>query len=204
MIQQVVDQIDATPELLIAVISLVVALILLKFQRRNRWRNYSGAGKRRGRFKFGGTKSLQGRSVPARNWAARPINSKNNLTSRTLLNESEKRFYGILANAFPGHYIFPQVSFNALVTHAPWISKLYWRNIVRGQFNTKYVDFVVCRGSDFETVAVVEYDGQGHFSGDDERRDEMLRSVGYRVERFTAGDTIDSVRMRIDGSAESR
>ena len=61
---------------------------------------------------------------------------------------------------------------------------------MRTSFNSKYVDFVLCRKSDFEVVAVVEFDGRGHINHNDERRDELLRSVGYQVQRFTSRDTV--------------
>ena len=119
-----------------------------------------------------------------------------NLASRTLVNSSEKRFFRMLSAAVPDCHVFPQVSFNALVTHASWITQLRWERFVRTSFNSKYVDFVLCRKSDFEVVAVVEFDGRGHINHNDERRDELLRSVGYQVQRFTSRDTIDSVKSR--------
>lgn len=64
------------------------------------------------------------------------------------------------------------------------------------------MDFVLCRKSDFEVVAVVEYDGSGHIDHGDKRRDELLTSVGYQVERFTFGDTVDSVRARFNDRKE--
>jgi hypothetical protein len=122
-----------------------------------------------------------------------------NLTSRNLVNNSEKRFFQILCEAMPDCHVFPQVSFNALVTHAPWITHLHWERFVRRSFNSKYVDFVLCRKSDFGVVAVVEFDGGGHVNHDDERRDELLKSVGYQIQRFTDYDTLDSVKSRFNG-----
>ena len=122
-----------------------------------------------------------------------------NLTSRNLVNNSEKRFFQILCEAMPDCHVFPQVSFNALVTHAPWITHLHWERLVRRSFNSKYVDFVLCRKSDFGVVAVVEFDGSGHVNHDDERRDELLKSVGYQIQRFTDYDTLDSVKSRFNG-----
>jgi hypothetical protein len=122
-----------------------------------------------------------------------------NLTSRNLVNNSEKRFFQILCEAMPDCHVFPQVSFNALVTHVPWITHLHWERFVRRSFNSKYVDFVLCRKSDFGVVAVVEFDGSGHVNHDDERRDELLKSVGYQIQRFTDYDTLDSVKSRFNG-----
>ena len=130
---------------------------------------------------------------------AAPFAYGKNLISRNLINNSEKRFFQILCEAMPDCHVFPQVSFNALVTHAPWIRYLHWERFVRRSFNAKYVDFVVCRKSDFGVVAVVEFDGSGHVNHDDERRDELLKSVGYQIQRFTDHDTLDSVKTRFNG-----
>jgi hypothetical protein len=123
---------------------------------------------------------------------------KSNFASKNLLNNSEKQFFQVLTEALPDYYIFPQVSFNALITHASWISKTYWKRSVRMNFNTKYVDFVLCRKSDFGVVAIVEYDGKGHRNHNDEQRDKLLNSVGYRIERFVDGATIEFIRTRFD------
>jgi hypothetical protein len=145
----------------------------------------------RGRFRKN-TVLLDGRGTSR----AAPFAYRKNLTSRNLINNSEKRFFQILSDAMPDCHVFPQVSFNALVTHAPWITYLHWERFVRRSFNSKYVDFVLCSKSNFEVVAVVEFDGSGHVNHDDERRDELLMSVGYRVERFVDGDSLQSVKSR--------
>lgn len=148
----------------------------------------------RGRFRKN-IEVLNDRATPR----AAPFAYGKNLISRNLINNSEKRFFQILCEAMPDCHVFPQVSFNALVTHAPWIRYLHWERFVRRSFNAKYVDFVVCRKSDFGVVAVVEFDGSGHVNHDDERRDELLKSVGYQIQRFTDHDTLDSVKTRFNG-----
>ncbi len=148
-------------------------------------------------------------SNPAQSFLPKPafrsqyFSFKKNLTSRKLVNNSEMRFFHILSQAMPECHVFPQVSFNALVTQAQWISQLRWQRSVRRSFNTKYVDFVLCRKSDFGVVAVVEYDGSGHDHYSDNRRDEMLRSVGYRIERFTGQDSLETVKCRFEKPQET-
>jgi len=102
----------------------------------------------------------------------------------------------ILAEALPECYVFPQVSFNALITHASWIRHQHLQRAVRQKFNTKYVDFVLCRKADLEVVAVVEFDGTHHSNHDDEQRDRLLADAGYRVERFKGRVTSDMVKAR--------
>ncbi len=134
--------------------------------------------------------------------SALPFAPRKNLACRKILNTGEKYFFRVLTKALPEYYVFPQVSFNALITHAHWITVTRWERFVRFAFNRKYVDFVLCRKSDFEVIAIVEYDGSGHINHNDKRRDEMLTSVGYQVERFTFGDTVDSVRARFNDLRE--
>ena len=70
-------------------------------------------------------------------------------------------------------------------------------NAVRRKFHHKYVDFVICDGKTLEVLIVVEFDGSGHDSRSDAYRDGMLVQAGYRVERFTQTDTIESIRERV-------
>lgn len=103
----------------------------------------------------------------------------------------------MLVEALPEHYIFSQVSFNALITHAPHVwSKEAILN-VRMKFNAKYVDFVICNKM-LEVVSIVEYDGYGHNTHADTYRDSMLRAAGYHVERFTPKDSFDTIKERLD------
>ena len=137
--------------------------------------------------------------------AARPIRRKDPpitanpsraITAKSIMGYEERSFFEVLEQALPNHRIFAQVSFNALLTHAPHL----WgevKNRVRGQFNHNYADFVVCDKASYEVVAVVEYDGSGHRTHDDARRDAMLTQVGYRVERFDVGYTVESVCNRM-------
>jgi Protein of unknown function (DUF2726) len=124
------------------------------------------------------------------------LRRRNNFEAKNILNVSEQRFFRHLSDCLNDCHIFPQVSFNALITHASWISSNHWQQMVRSKFNAKYVDFVVCSRSDFQVIAVVEYDGPGHRNTHDEERDILLRGAGYRVERFTHFDSADTIRHR--------
>lgn len=121
-----------------------------------------------------------------------------NIVSRPLLNQGEKRFMGMLLQALPECFVFVQVSFNALVTHSPKIDQRHWQRLVRRQFNTKYVDFVLCDKTDMRVIAVVEFDGGGHSKKSDQLRDRILEQAGYRIERFNGTATVELVRARFD------
>lgn len=113
----------------------------------------------------------------------------------SIMRRGEQRLFGFLTEAFPNHHIFPQVSFSALVTHAPHIYGSYVVT-VRRKFHHKFVDFVICDKAAMKVLAVVEFDGSGHDKRHDNYRDGMLQSVGYRVERFNQRDTLESVKAR--------
>lgn len=130
--------------------------------------------------------------------ASRSKPKRPSIVTRQLMGKGEQRLFRMLNEALPDHFIFPQVSFNALLTHAPHIWGDNYRNAVRRKFHHKYVDFVVCDRV-FEVVAVVEYDGSGHDGRADAYRDGMLTDAGYRVERFTQTDTPDMIRQRLAG-----
>ena len=115
------------------------------------------------------------------------------IKAKAILGFEERGFFKTLKEALTNHHILAQVSFNALLTHAPHL----WGEVksrVRGQFNRNFVDFVVCDPVTLEVMAIVEYDGSGHRYDKDARRDAMLEKAGYRVERFGVGYTLDSVR----------
>lgn len=124
------------------------------------------------------------------------IKNRNNFEPKNILNSSEQNFFRHLCEILTDCHVFPQVSFNALITHASWISRPHWQQLVRSKFNVKYVDFVACNKTDLKVLAVIEYDGRGHQSKRDHERDSLLTGVGYRVERFTHHDTPHSIRIR--------
>lgn len=113
----------------------------------------------------------------------------------SIMRRGEQKLFGFLSEAFPNHHIFPQVSFSALITHAPHIYGSYVVT-VRRKFHHKFVDFVICDKATMKVFAVVEFDGSGHDKRHDNYRDGMLQSVGYRVERFNQRDTLESVKAR--------
>lgn len=106
------------------------------------------------------------------------------LRREQMLSPSEQKFSRLLKEALPDKIIFAQVSFNALVTTR--------RRAIRPKFNTNFADFVICNAKDFSVEVIVELDGPEHETErgrlKDEKRDKILKSVGYRVERFLLRD----------------
>ena len=116
------------------------------------------------------------RSRGSSSWLAR-------IQRKSLMTANEKEFFARLQRALPGHLVFPQVSFAAILTHD---SKLSPRNrwAVRNRFDRKIADFVVCNRNTLEIVAIVELDDRTHSSAADRKRDELTKAAGYQTIRF--------------------
>ena len=100
-----------------------------------------------------------------------PIHAKAILTKR------EQQFFQILEHALPHAYIFPQVSFSAILTTKGFYT--------RSQFNRKIADFVIC-DERMNIVAIIELDDSSHKGREqqDAARDAMLHEAGYPVLRY--------------------
>src|SRR5690606_9177550 len=66
---------------------------------------------------------------------SRDTSHERHVERKSLMNKSEAKFLKMLIEAFPDHYVFTQVSFNALVTHASYVRSQRWRNAIRSKFN---------------------------------------------------------------------
>jgi hypothetical protein len=100
-----------------------------------------------------------------------------------VMTANEREFYGRLAAACPDCQIWPQMPILALVRpDAKTGTRAFWLAF-RAISNTR-VDWVIAR--DMEVLAVVELDDRSHDPRKDARRDQVLRSCGYRVIRFAS------------------
>jgi hypothetical protein len=100
-----------------------------------------------------------------------------------VMTANEREFYGRLAAACPDCQIWPQVPILALVRpDAKTGTRAFWLAF-RPVSNTR-VDWVIAR--DMEVLAIVELDDRSHDPRKDARRDQVLRSCGYRVVRFSS------------------
>ena len=119
--------------------------------------------------------------------AQRSAGSAEPLKKKRLLTERETAMQSRLVQALPDAYVFPQVSFGALVTAKT--------RAARNSFDRKIADFVICDRS-FHVLAVVELDDGTHKGREthDRARDQLLISAGYRVLRYPLVPDIDKVR----------
>jgi very-short-patch-repair endonuclease len=102
---------------------------------------------------------------------------------KPLMTENEKSFYLRLQRALPGHIVFPQVSFAAFLTHDSRLSPKA-RFAVRGKFNRKIADFIVCDRETLQIAALIELDDRTHVASADRQRDELTAAAGYKTIRF--------------------
>ena len=138
----------------------------------------------------------------------RPKRSKaipaiNNLCQKQLLTSNEQKFFARLCRALPAYYVFPQVAFNALLDNKDFMPYADWR-FLRRTFHSLVADFVICDRTTFQVIAVVELDDKTHDNKQeaDGRRDAMLKTAGYRVERFKSKDRPSDTEIagRIEGA----
>ena len=116
-------------------------------------------------------------------WARRPRYRR-----QPIMTANEREFYGRLVAACPDCQIWPQVPILALVRpEAKEGTRAFWLAF-RMISNTR-VDWVIAR--DMEVLAIVELDDRTHDARKDARRDQVLKSCGYRVIRFSSKNRPD-------------
>ena len=116
-------------------------------------------------------------------WARRPRYRR-----RSIMTANEREFFERLVAACPGCQIWPQVPILALVRpEAKEGTRAFWLAF-RMISNTR-VDWVIAR--DMEVLAIVELDDRTHDARKDARRDQVLKSCGYRVIRFSSKNRPD-------------
>lgn len=98
--------------------------------------------------------------------------------AKAILTKREQQFFQVMEKALPQFYIFPQVSFSAILT-----TKSFY---TRSQFNRKIADFVVC-DQVLNIIAIIELDDSSHKGREsiDAARDAMLNEAGFPVLRYT-------------------
>ena len=99
------------------------------------------------------------------------------ISAKAILTKRELQFFAVLEQALPHAYIFPQVSFSAILTTKGFYT--------RSQFNRKIADFVIC-DERMNIVALIELDDSSHKGREqqDAARDTMLNEAGYPVLRY--------------------
>lgn len=105
------------------------------------------------------------------------------LKAKPLMTDNEREFFHRLERALPGYYVFPQVAFASFLTHDSSMAGST-RIALRNRFDRKMADFVVCERETLSIVALVELDDRSHRATNDQQRDEITRSAGYRTVRF--------------------
>lgn len=102
---------------------------------------------------------------------------------KMLLTPNEVEFFHRLQRALPAYQVFPQVAFAAFLTDDGKLSgKARWS--VRGIFDRKIIDFVICEGGSLKIVALIELDDRTHQASADRKRDAITKAAGYQTIRF--------------------
>jgi hypothetical protein len=107
----------------------------------------------------------------------KPKQQSTPIHAKAILTRREQQFFAVLEQALPRLYIFPQVSFSAILTTKGFYT--------RSQFNRKIADFVVCDNA-LNIMMLIELDDSSHKGREtqDAARDAMLNEAGYPVIRY--------------------
>lgn len=110
---------------------------------------------------------------------------------RNIMTETEKAFFFDLLKAVPELYIFPQVSFLALLNPKGQASL--------GKVQSKRADFVVYN-ADTEQYCIIELDDKTHIGkqSTDLERDMLFASVGIRSLRYKTNNKPSTEALRED------
>lgn len=130
------------------------------------------------------------------------IKNKNGNTAKkmykasSLMTDNEFEFFYRLVKALPQYYIFPQVSFGAILESIGEDYKEKQR--IRLTFAQKRADYVVYSDKK-QIIAIVELDDKTHNVQNDMKRDAMLVQAGYRIIRFQSKQkpSIEEIRKMI-------
>jgi len=110
------------------------------------------------------------------------------IVRRNLMTEREQQMYDFLVKTLPYSAIFPQVSFNSLITITDEITNPFKIQDNRSEFNRKVVDFVIYNPKKHQVIAIIELDDITHTSTkaqkNDQKRDGQLNQAGYVVLRY--------------------
>jgi polyisoprenoid-binding protein YceI len=102
---------------------------------------------------------------------------------KALLTPNEIHFFHRLQRALPTYHVFPQVSFAAFLTDDGKLSRnARWS--LRGRFDRKIADFVICERDNMNIIALVELDDSTHVASADRQRDAITKAAGYQTIRF--------------------
>ena len=116
---------------------------------------------------------------------------------RSLLTETEKRFYKILKEAIPNYPIYIQVPLSQMMRVKNGYDRHNWNNRV----NRMSVDFVVC---DHQThiIAAIELDDPSHDNekrqADDAKKDKALSSAGIKIIRYRVENMPNHSKISLD------
>lgn len=115
-----------------------------------------------------------------------------------LLTATEIKFWGLLYQAAPGCYIFPQVAVSAILTIQSESYEHFWE--VLKKYQNCRIDFVVC-DSQLSIIALVELDDQTNERRrtKDAEQDYITTQAGYKTLRFNRKDwpTAEQVKAKI-------
>lgn len=115
--------------------------------------------------------------------------------ARSIMTKNELEFFYRIARAVPDHFVFPQVSLQALIEPSSSNSKVAETD--RRRIAQQRADYVICEPNG-RIVAVIELDDRTHEVKKDRIRDSRLRQAGVRVLRYRSKTKPGAEQIRSD------
>jgi hypothetical protein len=112
-----------------------------------------------------------------------------------LMTQAERRVMAYIEEALPGARVHAQVSMGAIMQPGRMLGHRA-ATITRNRFSSKRVDFVVEDRASGRILALIELDDWSHSAGNDQWRDRLTASAGYRTIRLPAGERQTSATVR--------
>ena len=108
----------------------------------------------------------------------KPIDKVLYLKNDSLLTNSEKKFYFVLADILQDNFhIFSKVRIADIVHVPEWYKTYYWAVYWWNRIKSKHVDFLICDKLSFEPLLVIEVDDPSHLQPDRKKRDGLVNFV---------------------------
>lgn len=113
--------------------------------------------------------------------------------AKKIMTANELEFFDRLVSALPEYYVFPQVSFGAILQAD--MNDPKQQHGARLTFAQKMADYVIFDKKQ-SIVAIIELDDRTHNKQKDDKRDAMLKMAGYKILRYESKNkpSVETIR----------
>lgn len=114
-------------------------------------------------------------------WLDKPVHKR--VTKKQLMTANEKEFFRRIVQGCPDYWVFSQVAMGAILKENNDVSpEDMWK--VRGAFDKKICDFILCDKASLEPRVIIELDDATHVRTKDAQRDLLTKAGGLPTLRY--------------------